>query len=88
MATNMDEEQSLRECEAYVQMHGEQGWRGSVRGLSGVCQGSVRGGFLNRDRVRGISTINRISGGGEKEYLEYTQLSLMTNVRITSHTVL
>lgn len=22
MATNMDEEQSLRECEAYVQMHG------------------------------------------------------------------
>ena len=35
MATNMDEEQSLRECEAYVQMHGEQGWRGSVRGLSG-----------------------------------------------------
>ena len=23
MATNMDEEQSLRECEAYVQMHGE-----------------------------------------------------------------
>jgi hypothetical protein len=25
MASNMDEEQSLRECEAYVQMHGEWG---------------------------------------------------------------